>query len=447
VDGGKEEVKNVSKQPIDDLIERQRREPEAVFKERLERLANTIEFKVPDHVPLIFWTCGHALGRYYRMSEVAFNYEILKKAIIKMVEDFPVDAYRIAPGIYSTPAVIALAIVDQYPELVSYFGSFIAIVNGPMHDILRDKYTRFPGRELSPDALMQFYGGKFMEVEEYDKLIENPAEFLLKTLVPRTAENLSDPGSVRYVVTIMKLILEMQKYKDVYMKTFMEVRAKSMPILTFGFTEVPLDFIGDFMRHPTHILTDLYRCPDKVRNATEAILPLALKLAEATTPPQSPLPPLPRMVFIPLHLNEMLPPKLYNEFYWPHLKKIIIEMYNRGIRSFVFFEGDHSPHVETLLELPKGWGIGYFERSKNFVKNIWEKLKGHTVVMGGISNALLAGGTPDKIDEYVKNLLREVGPEPGFILAPGVAEIDPTIPAANLGALINAVLKYGVYRR
>jgi len=350
------------KQPIDEWIERHKEEAEAVFKEKLERLAKTIELKTPDRVPLLFFSCGYALSRYYRMVEIAFNYERFKDAAIKFVEDFPVDGYIIVGGVESTPLPISLAIVDQYPELTLYLAVGGGWITGPMHDILRDKYTRFPGREVSPDTAMQFYGGKFMEAEEYDKLIENPAEFLLKTLVPRTAENLSDPGSVRYVATLTKLMLEVQKFMNVYTKTITEARARGAPLLVAGYTKVPLDYIADHLRHPTHTLVDLYRYPDKVRKATEAILPLALKYAEVTTPPQSPLPPLPRMLFIPLHLNEMLPPKLYGEFYWPHLKKIIVEMYGKGVKTLVFFEGDHSPHVDTILELPKGWGVGYFER-------------------------------------------------------------------------------------
>jgi uroporphyrinogen-III decarboxylase len=285
-----------------------------------------------------------------------------------------------------------------------------------------------------------------MKVEEYSKLMENPAEFILKVIVPRTSENLSDPGSIRYVATLTKLMLEMQRCMDTYVKTLTEVRERGMPALALGFTEAPLDFIGDFMRHPTNIPVDLYRHPDEVKRAAEAILPLLLKFAEASTP-KKPLAPLPRLLYIPLHLNEMLSPKLYNEFYWPHLKKLITEACNKGVKPLIFFRGDHSPHIDTILELPRGWGIGYFERPKDFIKDVWRKLKGHTVVMGGIPNTLLREGTPEKIDEYVKNLLREVGPEPGFILAPGVEEIEPTTPTINVKALINAALKYGEYRR
>jgi len=57
----------------------------------------------------------------------------------------------------------------------------------------------------------------------------------------------------------------------------------------------------------------------------------------------------------------------------------------------------------------------------------------------------LIGGTPEKIDEYVKNLLNQIKPEGGFIIAPGVAELPRETPVANLRAYLNAIEKYGRY--
>jgi len=64
--------------------------------------------------------------------------------------------------------------------------------------------------------------------------------------------------------------------------------------------------------------------------------------------------------------------------------------------------------------------------------------------MGGVPVSLLTGGTPEKIEEYIKNLLSQIKPEGGFILAPGINEL-PHVPIENVRAYINAVLKYGVY--
>jgi uroporphyrinogen-III decarboxylase len=98
-----------------------------------------------------------------------------------------------------------------------------------------------------------------------------------------------------------------------------------------------------------------------------------------------------------------------------------------------------------LLELPKGWGVAWFERPRDFLK-VWEKLKRHTIVIGGVLPALIAGGKPKKIDEYIKNLLKQIKPEGGYILSLSVNELPKDTPLLeNIRAYINTTLKYGVY--
>ncbi len=58
---------------------------------------------------------------------------------------------------------------------------------------------------------------------------------------------------------------------------------------------------------------------------------------------------------------------------------------------------------------------------------------------------MLVSSTPEKIDQYVKELLEEVKPGGGFILANDVGSIPKNTPLENIRALINAVEQYGKY--
>ena len=93
--------------------------------------------------------------------------------------------------------------------------------------------------------------------------------------------------------------------------------------------------------------------------------------------------------------------------------------------------------------MPRGWGVAYFEKTD--VVKAKEVLKNHTCVMGGIPVSLLVSGNPEKIDEYIKNLLEKVKPGGGFILTTGVGSIPAETPAENITAVIEAVEKYGRY--
>jgi len=263
-----------------------------------------------------------------------------------------------------------------------------------------------------------------MEPKEYKHLIENPVEFVHQVILPRACPGLGKPGSSQWNGALIRIGLTLQKITPFQMSLFSELMKLGYAFLPMTNAYTPADIIGDFLRHPTGAMIDMRRYPNDFKAACEALIDPIIKVATAI-PPQPPA----ILFFIPLHLNEMLPPKMYNEFYWLYLKKVINILLSKGYKGFVFFEGDHMPHLDTILELPKGWGIAWFERPRDFMK-VWEKLKGRTTVMGGVPANLLIGETPEKIDEYVKNLLNQIKPEGGFIIAPGVAEL-PTKRNAN----------------
>ncbi|MDI6895577.1 MAG: uroporphyrinogen decarboxylase family protein [Bacillota bacterium] len=401
-------------------------------KERLERIERVIELKEPDRVPLA-GVMGDMVPAYSGITqhEYCYDYEKSREATVKFLQDFPCDmSFAGITGVGELPLSIAFS---DYPDI----SPSISFVSGPLHDVLGDKYARFPGRELAEDSSPQFIGGEWMQPGEYEDLIEDPVRFVAETVLPRVCRNLEKPGSRQTMATMARLGMELSKLAAFGQALAADLAELGYPPAVMAFAYSPLDFIGDFLRDVTNVLLDLRRYPDKVKQACEALVEPILKVALALKPAGA------KLAFIPLHLNEYLSPDLYNEFYWPHLKRIIAELGNEGMKSFVFFEGYHDAHLETILELPAGWGIAYFEKTD--VRKAKKILKGHTCVMGGIPMGLLISGTPEKIDEYVKNLLEEVKPGGGFILASGTAIAPRETSVENIRALIDAVEKYGRY--
>lgn len=421
------------KEPIDTLIKREMKKSEAVYKERVEIFDTAVNLKTPSRIPVALFTCGHLYGKWFKLKDVLFDYGKLKEAVLKTIESFPVDVFVTAPA--AEGFIFSVAFADA-PEIAP----MVRFMTGPMHIILKDKYTKWPGVELREDLPFQFLGGEYMKPEEYKQLIETPLDFINSVILPRACENLAKPGSALYVKTIARFVQEGSKFIAA-LGDINATLAKNfgLPPFPATFAYAPLDFIGDFLRHPTGAMIDLRRYSDLVKQAAELLVEPIVKVGLALKPLGA------KFAFIPLHLNEMLPPKLYNEFYWSTLKKVILELLKNDIKSFVFFEGDHMPHIDTILELPKGWGIGMFERPRDFIK-VYEKLKGHTCVMGGIPVTLLQSGTPEKIEEYVRKLIEATAPNEGLILAPGVAEVASETSNENIRAFINAVLKYSTRR-
>lgn len=398
-------------------------------KERLARIEAAINLEEPDRVPFC-GVGGDIIPAYAGITQHEYAYDAEKalKAIEKYLKDFPCD-WPFAASISGLDGRVFCMAFSEFPDL-SASSTFIS---GPMHDVLGDKYYRYPGREIDEDASPQFIGGSFMEADEYDELIENPAKFIAETVLPRACRNFETPRQT--MATMARFGMEIGRFYAAAGQSGKISAELGYPAVAMGGSYAPLDVVGDFLRGINNVVLDMRRYPEKVKKAAEALYEPVLNYTLTFKNMGS------NLIFIPLHLNEYLSPKLYKEFYWPTLKKVISKIVEEGMKALVFFEGNHDAHLETILELPKGWGVAYFEKTD--VVKAKEILKGHTCVMGGIPISLLVGGTPATIDEYIKNLLERVKPGGGFILAPGVGTAPRETPLENLSALIKAVEKYG----
>jgi hypothetical protein len=329
--------------------------------------------------------------------------------------------------------IFALAFAD-FPD----FSNVIRFLTGPVHDILKDKWSQWSGREIPPTYHPQFRGGEFMEPEEYKKLIENPVEFIHSTILPRACPGLGKPGTAQWNGAWIRIGMAMQKISAFQAQLFAEIMKRGNALFPMTNAYTPADVIGDFLRHPTGAMLDIRRRPEDFKMACEVLVEHILKVATAVPP----IPPLTQF-FIPLHLNEMLPPKLYNEFYWPYLKKIIETLVAKGYKGFIFFEGDHTPHLETILELPKGRAYGMFERTD--LRVVRKVIGDHIVIGGGISTAVFAFGSREKVFEEACKLLNDVKEPGGFMLMGGGAPLPPATRIENIWAVIEAVKKCGTY--
>ena len=67
------------------------------------------------------------------------------------------------------------------------------------------------------------------------------------------------------------------------------------------------------------------------------------------------------------------------------------------------------------------------------------------ILVSGPPNSLLIGGTPQKVDDYMKSMLNDCR-EGGMMIYPGVdGGISGDARPENVQALIGAVKKYGTY--
>jgi len=405
--------------------------PEELLTQRKERLDRASALKEPDRVPILgdfgFFSASYG-GISHR--EFLYDYEKAARSVIKTTVDFAFDTAGSTSRLGTLP--FTLAFLKEYDGLTPLG------VNGPVHEILGVRYARFPGNELPDNAPFQFIGEEYMKVEEYDELIEDPARFIAEKIIPRSCRSLEDPGSTKAMASLIKWGAESRKASEATARLNEELEGLGFPRFSGGFSYAPLDFIGDYLRDVKNVLLDTFRVPEKTKLACEAMKTLIIEMGETihgSTPEGT-------RVFIPLHLNEYFSPQQYAEFYWPTLKDVMQELIGNGLVPYVFYEGYHDVHLETILELPRGKTVSKFEKTD--LRKAKEIIGDHSCIVGGPPPSLLMGGTPAKVDEYVKELLEDLKPGGGFIMSNAVS-MPSTAKPENVKALADAVKKYGEY--
>jgi uroporphyrinogen-III decarboxylase len=109
-----------------------------------------------------------------------------------------------------------------------------------------------------------------------------------------------------------------------------------------------------------------------------------------------------------------------------------------------FFEGDYTPRLEYLAELPKGKVLIHFDRTDAIQAR--EILGDRLCIKGNVPASLLITGAPSKVDQWCKNLI-EAFDGHGLIMGGAVVGIPDEAKPENVKAMVDACHKYGPARR
>jgi len=98
-------------------------------------------------------------------------------------------------------------------------------------------------------------------------------------------------------------------------------------------------------------MLDMYRQPDKLLQALEAMTPLMIKMGvgAAKTNGQP-------IIFMPLHKSAdgFLSDEQFKKFYWPTLRKVMMGLIAEGVVPNPAAEGGYNSRLEAVCDLPKG---------------------------------------------------------------------------------------------
>jgi len=405
------------------------------YRDRVTRFTKVFTLQKPDRVPLILPAGSFPIYHAGMTLKEAMHDNVrLCDAFRKFLQEFESDTFA---GPMMTPSARASEIADT-------------------------KTVRWPGHGLPDHAsMMQFVEGEYMKEDDYDLFLEDLTDFCLRRYIPRSIGALAPfehfpptpfilgmankflmPAVMPQVRAAYQAIIdhgeETAKWMGPILEFDREATAAGYPSVFGGQSHAPFDILADTLRGTKGIFKDIYKQPDKVLAAMDKITQMNIDCGmDGVRRSGKPV------VFFALHKGDdtFMSNKQYEKFYWPTFRKVILGLIEQGVVPLLFAEGKYDNRLEIVKDLPRGKVVWHFDRTDMFrAKKI---LGDNACIAGNVPASLLCTATPKDVKEYCRKLIEVCGEGGGFILTGG-ASVDKC-DAANLHAMTEAVMEYGVY--
>ncbi len=408
------------------------------YEARDKRVNDAIGLRVPDRVPVACCQMMYYMTRVAGISnrEAMIDHEKRLQAWKKGTERLQLD---LAPHAIVLPAA-------------------------QPNSILGVKQFQWPGGGLDDDAPFHYVESEYMKGDEYDAFLADPGGFTVRRIWPRLATALeplakirplhwySNSRSLSYLlgpvlgsepfVTLLKKMTEMGEASlDFMVKLFayaVEMQELGFPMVYGSSADAPFDYLADQLRGTRGAMLDMFRRPEKILAAVDLLTPMSIESALYIARQSNN-----KRVFMPLHRGAagFMSDEQFRRFYWPSLRKVIEDLVEAGLTPVPFFEGDYTPRLEYLAELPRGKILAHFDRVD---RSEAKKIVGDTMCFwGNVPAGLLIAGTPEQVRDDVKELIDTFADNGGLIVDGSMGIPDEAKPE-NVEAMIDTVFRYGV---
>ena len=321
------------------------------------------------------------------------------------------------------------------------------------------KTARWPGdpKGLDVNNTYQFIEFPTLEAEEYEEFFRDPAGFWISKHLPRTIglfeplakmdfyelilgaqRFLTDPSAIPVYQRLLAAAEENQRMNQIIGRYDQKLKDLGYYSIMGGGSATAFDMLGDTLRGTFGMMPDLIEERDNVKRALEIFVKLHLKdsleFCRATGS---------RYAWVMLHkgFDNFISDTDYRELYWPYLQQWILGLIEHDITPVVYTEGAYNTRLKYLKDVPEHKVIYHFEEVD--LKLAKKELGDTACLMGGFPVYTVRYGTPEQIEEQVKELLDIMAPGGGYLFTTGYSLED--CPEENMEALLQAVEKYGKY--
>jgi hypothetical protein len=248
-------------------------EAEEAYKARAKRIADAVQLKVPDRVPVeLIFGIFPALYAGFTAEEVLFDRQKNFQSYKKTVTDLQAD-------------------------------TFLRPAQGTLLEFLECKQVMLPGRGIPVGSNLQFVETECESADEfYDAFIEDPTGFMLRVHWPRIFGALKSLDQLRHMDAGFSYYLgmpgvipgfgapgvreafqrlceagEMALEESQFQRTkSMEIMKTGFPVDAGGTSHAPFDTVGDFIRGTKGMMLDMFRRPEKIM-ALRRLVPMIIQ--------------------------------------------------------------------------------------------------------------------------------------------------------------------------
>jgi hypothetical protein len=415
-------------------------ETEQAYGARVRRLTDAVLLeKTPDRVPVPLLVTELYPLAYAGLSayDGMYDFDRASQAFVDFNVEFQPDS-MVSPRVATTP--------------------------GHVFDLLDYRPYSWPGHGVPRNAGFQYNEAEWMPAQDYDRLIEDPGDYMLRRYLPRIAGafaglgqlgNAFDPvgitqalafiesfGRPEVVETLERLIAagkETAAWRSRLIAVTDRLQSLGFPPFTGPQAKAPFDLLGDQLRGTRGIALDLFRRPEKVIAACERLAPLMIRWTLDKTTPDTP----PCLLW-PLHKGDdaHMSMEQFDTFYWPTLRTVLLGLVDEGFIPLLFAEGKMDSRLERIAaDLPRGRTVWLLDRTD--MAHAKATLGRVAAIQGNVPLSLLQTGTAAEVREHCRRLIEVAAPGGGFLLDSGAVIHQGK--DENIRAMIKAARDYGVY--
>ena len=210
---------------------------------------------------------------------------------------------------------------------------------------------------------------------------------------------------------VLDLADEFEKNMGMSIGYAMEMMNLGYPIGWAAATFPPFDWVSDSLRGLKGSSIDMYRAPEKLLATINMFTPMTIGGAVGWAEQAHN-----KGVAIFMHRGAagFMSNDQFAKFYWPSFKALLLGLVDAGLTPIPLFEGDYTPRLEFLQELPPRKIVGHFDRVD---RKKTKKLIGDVMCFwGNIPASVMITGKPEQVKDDVKELIDTFGDNGGLII-------------------------------